>query len=169
MRPADLSVKLTQNIASMGLLLLVRGRMQLYSYQVSLRIWHPSVDPAIITGKLGLQPSITHRAGERRQTPKGRALDGTYAESYWHSDPFAYGEISSTDQVAEDVLSEVCQRLEPYKQFLVLLREQGARLHLQISSFGTRNYAFESSPQLLAACSTLGLSLVHDVYACAQN
>ena len=102
-------------------------------------------------------------------TPKGHPLDGTYAESYWHADPFNYGEYSSTDSIAEDVLFDVCKHLEPRKQFLLLLREQGARLHLQVSSFGSRNYALEFSPELLSACAALGLSLVHDVYSYAQK
>ena len=143
--------------------------MQLYSHQISLRIWHPSIDPSVISGQLGLKPSVTHRAGERRATPKGRPLDGTYAESYWHSDPFNYGEYSSSDSIAEDVLLDVCKHLEPRKQFLLLLREQGARLHVQVSSFGVRNYAFEFSPELLFAFAALGLSLVHDVYGCPQK
>jgi len=32
--------------------------MQRYSFSIALRIWHPNIDPAIITGKLGLQPSL---------------------------------------------------------------------------------------------------------------
>lgn len=143
--------------------------MQLYSYSLALRIWHPSIDPAVISRKLSLLPKHTSTAGRPRQTPNGRVLGGNYAESFWHSDPFALGEYSSTDDAAEDALAEVTKVLQPHKPFLLLLREQGARLHLQISSFSKRNYALELSPDFLAECSALGLSIVHDVYPCTQN
>lgn len=143
--------------------------MQRYSFAIALRIWHPSIDPAVITGKLGLTANHIATAGQPRQTPKGRSLSGVHAESYWHSDPFQRGEYSSTDESAEDALAEVLETLKPQKQFLLLLKEQGARLHLQVSSFSGRNYALELSPQFLAGCAELGLSLVHDVYPYAQH
>ncbi len=143
--------------------------MQDYKFSIALRIWHPSIDPQVITKKLGLQPKFTAFAGQLRQTPNGRPLGGTYAESYWSSDPFGRGEYSSTDNRAEDALAEVLEVLRPHKQFLLLLREQDARIYLQVSSFSGRNYNLELSPQFLASCVELGLSVVHDVYPYAQN
>jgi DNA modification methylase len=143
--------------------------MQRYSFTISLRIWHPSIDPAMITGTLGLPAQHSATAGQPRKTPKGHALDGVHAESYWHSDPFERGEYSSTDESAEDALAEVLQVLKPNGSFLVLLRNQGARIHLQVSSFSGRNYALELSPEFLAGCAELGISVVHDVYPYAQN
>lgn len=143
--------------------------MQRYSFSIALRIWHPNIDPSVITGKLGMPSKYSATAGQARQTPNGRPLSGTHAESYWHSDPFERGEYSSTDEIAEDALADVLAVLRPNKQFLLLLREQGARLHLQVSSFSGRNYALELSPEFLAGCAELGLSVVHDVYPYAQN
>lgn len=143
--------------------------MQNYSYAIALRIWHPNIDPAVISGKLGLPAKVTAMAGRPRLTPQGRALGGTHAESHWTSDPFERGEYLSTDEVAEDALAAVVEILQPNKQFLLLLREQGARIHLQVSSYSARNYAFEFSPLLLQQCAELGLSLVHDVYPQAQR
>lgn len=143
--------------------------MQPYSYSIALRIWHPTIDPAVIGGKLGLPAKFTHVAGHPRQTPKGRTLGGTYAESYWHSDPFERGEYLSTDESAEDALASVLEALQQSKQFLLLLREQGARVHLQVSTHSARNYALEISPQLQEQCAAMGLSLVHDVYPNAQR
>lgn len=143
--------------------------MQLYSYQVALRIWHPSVDPAVITKSLGLKPAVAHRVGDPRVAPKGQPLGGLYAETYWHCDPFDYGERPSTDGLAEDAVTEVLTVLRPHSRFLLLLREQGGRLMLQISSFSARNYAIELPPPLMAELSSLGLSFAHDVYPCAQR
>ncbi len=143
--------------------------VQRYSYSIALRIWHPSVDPAEITANLGLKPKYTNTAGQPRRTPKGRPLDGTYAESYWSADPFGRGEYSSTDDLAEDALAEVLEVLAPHKAFLLSLRESGARIMLQVSSFSGRNYAVELSPALLAQSADLGLSIAHDVYPYAQH
>jgi hypothetical protein len=142
--------------------------MQRYTFSVALRIWHPTIDPEVISRTLGLPARHSSMAGTERATPQGRLLGGTHAESYWHADPFDRGEYESTDDQAEDVLADVADLLAPEKAFLLLLREQGARIHLQVASFGPRNYAVELSPALLLACSALGVSIVHDVYACAQ-
>jgi hypothetical protein len=143
--------------------------MQSYTFSVALRIWHPNIDPDLISTSLGLTAKHSAKAGAQRTTPKGHPLSGTHQESYWHSDPFKRGEYASTDELAEDVLADILDRLSPHKEFLLTLASQGARLHLQIASFSIRNYAFELSPQLLAKCASLGLSFVHDVYPCAQG
>lgn len=143
--------------------------MQNYSFSIALRIWHPNIDPAVISRILGLKAKYSGIAGAQRTTPQGRKLSGTYAESYWHSDPFGRGEYISTDELAEDALASVIEILSPKKSFLLLLREQGARIHLQVASFSHRNYALELSPTFLASCAELGLSLVHDVYPYAQR
>lgn len=145
------------------------SQMQSYTFSVALRIWHPTADPDVISRTLGLKANYSAMAGAERTTPKGRKLAGTHAESYWHSDPFDRGEYSSTDDLVEDVLADVMELLLPKKAFLSLLREQGARVHIQVSSFSNRNYAFELSPTLLATCSELGVSIVHDVYPCRQG
>lgn len=143
--------------------------MHNYSFSVALRIWHPNIDPEVISRSLGLKAKHAAMAGAERTTPKGRKLSGVHAESYWHSDPFERGDYASADDLAEDVLASVVEALAPKKAFLLLLREQGARLHLQVASFSRRNYAFELSPHFLVACGDLGLSVVHDVYPCAQG
>lgn len=143
--------------------------MQSYTFSVALRIWHPSIDPQVISRTLGFKAKHFAMAGAERTTPKGRKLAGTYAESYWYSDPFERGEYASADDLAEDVLASVVEALSPKKSFLLLLREQGARIHLQVASFSHRNYALELAPSFLASCAELGLSVVHDVYPCAQG
>jgi Domain of unknown function (DUF4279) len=143
--------------------------MQSYSFSIAVRIWHPSINPQEVSATLGMRAKHSAIAGSQRTTPNGRALGGVYAESYWHSDPFERGEYASTDDVAEDVLIDVLQLLSPHKEFLLRLKQQGARLHLQVSSFGTRTYALELPPEVLAQFSELGLSFVHDVYPCTQG
>lgn len=143
--------------------------MQSYSFSMALRIWHPNIDPQVISRTLGLNAKHSALAGSERTTPKGRKLGGAHAESYWHSDPFERGDYASTDDLAEDVLASVVETLGSKRAFLLLLREQGARIHLQVSSFSHRNYAIELSPAFLGACGDLGISVVHDVFPCSQG
>ena len=138
--------------------------MQNYSYYLYLKIWHPAISPEIITQELGIEPKNTCMVGEQRRTPKGNKLEGTYRESYWVADPFGRGEYSSTDDLAEDSIIEVIERLQKHGRFLNELREQDARIHLHLSSVSDRNYAIELPPQMLAELARLGVSFVHDVY-----
>ena len=48
-----------------------------------LLIVHPEMDPALITDKLGIQPSQSSRHGQPRVTPKGTTLPGTYTDTRW--------------------------------------------------------------------------------------
>jgi hypothetical protein len=127
------------------------------------------MNPADVTRELGINAEYASVAGDRRKTPKGQLLGGVYPESYWCADPFSRGEYLSTDDLAEDALAEVLQLLAPHRSFLQRLRTEGGRLHLNVSSFSGRNYAFEFPPEFLAKCADLGLSFVHDVYPCEQN
>ena len=51
-------------------------------FQLSVRIRHPSMDPAEISRELEVEPEHSFRAGDRRPSRSG--LHGSvYAESYW--------------------------------------------------------------------------------------
>ena len=143
--------------------------MQNFSFVVALRVWHPRIDPAVISATLGLPPSRQSKAGEPRVTPKGRSLQGSYAESYWSADPFGRGEYRSHEDKVEDVFMDVVETLAPHKDFLLSLRDQGARLHLQVSTHSNRNYALVFAPDLLSKCADLGICLVHDAYPYPQD
>jgi hypothetical protein len=52
-------------------------------FQLSLRIRHPSMDPAVISKELGIEPEHSFRAGESRQSRSGVAPAAFHTESYW--------------------------------------------------------------------------------------
>ena len=143
--------------------------MQRYSYAIRLRIWHPSINPDEITKNLNIAPSTMWKVGQPRTTPKGNPLLGIHAESYWSGIPFGRPEYSSTDDLAEDALTEVVEFLEPHASFLNRLRSENGRVLLEVCSYSGRNYALEFSPSFLARVAAIGLSLVHDVYPVQQN
>jgi hypothetical protein len=143
--------------------------MQTYSFVFALRIWHPSVDPALISATLKVEPKAQGKAGERRRTRSGTLLDGTWRESHWSGDLFQYGECLSHDRSIEDVIFEAVEALKPHSAFLLALRTEGGRLLLQANSFSKRNYALELSPELLSNMAAIGLGFAHDVYPSAQQ
>ena len=137
--------------------------MQLYSHVLNLRIWHPTLDPDVVTSTIGLKPHMAWRAGDPRKTPKGTLLQGTRTEGYWSSDPFSYGWRDSTDDQVEDALEELLKVLEPHRDFLSGISQEGA-VRIWVSTHSDRNFALELPPKMLGRLASLGITFVHDVY-----
>jgi hypothetical protein len=53
------------------------------SFQLSLRIRHPSVDPVVLSGEFRVDPEHAFRAGAPRPSRGGLAPAAFYSESYW--------------------------------------------------------------------------------------
>ena len=56
---------------------------ELPAFELSLRIRHPSVDPADLSRQIGIEATHSFRAGEPRQSHSGRTTGSVYGESYW--------------------------------------------------------------------------------------
>jgi hypothetical protein len=56
--------------------------LQPLPFQLSLRIRHPSLDPADISKELGIEPEHAFRAGQPRHSKSGRT-PAIHTESYW--------------------------------------------------------------------------------------
>ena len=70
---------------------------------------------------------------------------------------------------AEDVIENLVKKLDSQKKFLKILKDQGAKIIIQISSFGEGNYALDLPPKLLNEISELSAGFAHDVYSCEQK
>jgi len=59
-------------------------------FQFSLRIRHPSIDPAELSREFGVEPEHCYRAGEQRALRSVAGTSSVHAESYWLGalDPF---------------------------------------------------------------------------------
>ena len=57
--------------------------LQSLPFQLSLRIKHPSMDPANISKELGIEPEYSFRAGQSRRSKIGVAPAAVHTESYW--------------------------------------------------------------------------------------
>jgi hypothetical protein len=52
-------------------------------FQLSLRIKHPSMDPADISKELGIEPEHSFRSGQPRPSKSGLVPATVHTESYW--------------------------------------------------------------------------------------
>jgi hypothetical protein len=143
--------------------------MHPYTYSITLRVFHPNIDPSEITNVLALEPKRAWKAGDSRQTPNGTPLEGFYRESYWYSDLIPHGEHSSEGNLLEDYLDELAKQLAPSRAFFARVCSEGGRVEFFIGMYGARNYGFELPPSLLSAVADIGLSLTFDVYPYPQN
>ncbi len=131
-----------------------------YRYKVSLRIWHPDIDPDHISDCLKLQPNIVDRVGQVRYLPNGRSIPNSGTETYW---VHAF-DLNSSDQEFEDFLSNKLSELSLHQDLFAEITSSGGRCELFIGFFIKERCGFNFSPQLLHQASLLQLSLALDIY-----
>jgi len=138
--------------------------MSEYEFTISLRIRHPTVDPAKITEALGIEPQHTWRAGDPRRDPAGEELDGDYRESYWMGRLMAAPQLSSDKVSVEIVLKRTLDQLRRSQEFLDELNTDGAVAELQVSLFARENFRLELPAESLALLSRLRVAVALDVH-----
>ena len=138
------------------------------NFTVSLRIRHPTIDPAEITQTLGIEPQHSWKAGESRRAAQGQRVEGSYRESYW------IGEFRELDAglrgvvATEAVLLQAVVLLRRSQPFLTRLQSEGATVELFVEVVGSTEFTLGLSPQLLKLLSKAGLAVVLNVHAEAQ-
>jgi hypothetical protein len=127
-------------------------------YQLSFRIFHPSIDPVVISHKLGILPRYQWMVGSQKKTPKGVALGGTYTSSYWCCD------VATSNQGLNFALQKFTRKLVSHRQFLLRLAQQGS-LEYFIGIFAEGESCGEVLGwEILKAISELQIKLSLDIY-----
>jgi hypothetical protein len=134
-----------------------------YEFTMSLRIRHPSVEPAEITRILGIDPQHTWRAGDARRDPGGGMLEGSYRESYWMCRLMAEPELASTGIGVESEVTRTLAQLRKSFEFLEALKAQGGEVELIVSIFAREDFRIELSPDSLAQLGRLGVTIALEV------
>ena len=137
-----------------------------YSYSVSLRISHPTMDPGALTKSLRLKPSNAWTAGEPRRTPNGKPLKGINRESFWTARLIQKRFATTPTRSLEAALAAELRRLNKHRALFRRIQRDGGRTELFIGIFGENgsNFGGELDAELLASLSKLGLSLGLDIY-----
>ena len=141
--------------------------MNKYSNSISLRIFHPTIDPTRITEVLGREPTRASWAGAPRTTRKGDPLPGTYRESYWTSGRLRGGEWAPESWSSRDLttgIEELLWELAEHKRFFAELRSEGGTVEFFIGWFldGMTGEVFRHD--LLRKLADLQVDLSFDVY-----
>ncbi len=70
------------------------AKPDLRPFQFSLRIRHPSIDPAELSREFGVLPEHSYRAGDQRALRSVAAQSAVHTESYWLGslDPFDWSQ-----------------------------------------------------------------------------
>jgi hypothetical protein len=134
---------------------------QAYYFRVTLALKHPSASLSYLSKALGLEPLREWRSGEPRTSPRGRALEGLWSDSYWAAQlPFPRG------AALEEALEQLAADLEPHRSLLQSHRSSGGTAYLLLGVFlEDFNGGFSIAPELLARYASLGLALDFDLYA----
>lgn len=154
-----------------------------FPFELSLRIRHPSIDPAAITTALAIEPEHSFKAGDEHRSSRGAALKRS--ESYWLatlSDQnypakaqflgSSVDDLVSQSAAARAMMSNVSwsivrwlvalSRIEREHSFFSRLRKEGGRVTLlmQLSpAVGTLTL----SPDTAKIIAELGIELEMDV------
>lgn len=128
-------------------------------YGVRILIKHPHIDPSKITDVLRLKPNSTTIAGAPRTTPKGGPLPGVYPESAWSH----WFDVERNRRFFQDV-TKLIDRLEPYKEFLHEIVDQGGTVDLIVNLPGDINIGDALGWRDMARLAALRIDLGVEVF-----
>jgi len=129
------------------------------SFQVTLAIRHPNIDPSDISRALSLPPTRQTRAGQQRVTPTGELLKGTYQFSSWGH---AFDARAVTD--LSEFLPCLLDRLTPHGTYFLELIRDGGNVELFCGVFADVNWDESFHHTLLRRLAEMGIDLRLDVY-----
>jgi Domain of unknown function (DUF4279) len=101
------------------------------TYAMSLRVRHPTLDPALLTETLHLEPLHSWRMGEPRRSVTGAALGGEHRDSYW-SAPLPGQAVGVAAFPLEMFLGQQLVQLNRHREFLASLQTEGGQISLLV-------------------------------------
>jgi hypothetical protein len=152
-------------------------------FELALRIRHPSIDPAVISRELRLDPEHSFRAGEPRESVSGIAAAAVHGESYWLAtlDPDAWAATSAASfdfpgrarsaQVKERMRAMVTDSLglaltlgtthflRAHADFVRRIQSEGGDVGLIVELPSTTAQSFTLTPQVAKVLSDLSISV----------
>jgi len=138
--------------------------MSEYEFTVSLRIRHPTIDPATISAMLGIQPQHAWRAGEVRCDPSGAELGGAHHDSYWISRLMDEPQLSSDSISVERVILQTLSQLRRSRAFLEQLNAEGGVAELLVSVYAREDFRLELPSDSLTLLGRMHLAVALDVH-----
>ncbi|WP_373317257.1 DUF4279 domain-containing protein [Chitinibacter tainanensis] len=129
-------------------------------HEVSLRIWHPSIEPEDITRNLNLRADIQNRPGEIRQNRMGNPIPNSGQGTYW------VHEYASSPHELETNLERIMQHLLANKSLISEISQTGGRCELFVGIFlGNYSMGLDFRPELMSIAAELNIHLALDLYS----
>jgi hypothetical protein len=152
-------------------------------FQLSLRIRHPSMDPADISKELGIEPEHSFRSGQPRHSKSGLATVALHTESYWLAplDPESWFGTAPFGPLANMAISQklidsvVSQNLawslslcavrfnKAHAAWLQTICAEGGEISLLVTLSATTVNAFSLPPQVSRLFGELGITLEFEI------
>jgi hypothetical protein len=138
--------------------------MSEYEFTVSLRIRHPTIDPAAISATLGIEPQHSWRAGELRCDPSGAELGGAHHDSYWMGRVMDEPQLSSDSVSVERVILKTLSQLRRAQSFFEQLNAEGGVAELLVSLYAREDFRLEFPSDSLTLLGRMHLAVALDVH-----
>ena len=139
--------------------------MSAYEFTVSLRIRHPTIDPAKISAALGIEPQHTWRAGEPRCDAAGVELGGAHHDSYWMGRLTEAPQLSSNGVSVEGVILRTLTHVRLVQPFLEELNAEGGVAELLVSLYARNDFRLELLPDSLTLLGRMHLAVAFDIHS----
>jgi hypothetical protein len=147
-------------------------------FQLSLRIRHPSMDPADISRTFKIEAEHSFRAGGPRTSSTGSATASVYSESYWLGVLKPVGPLvdvsfpgDQRSQIAQKQLAQATRSLTwalalrtsrfftPHKDFLRRVRSEGGEATLLVTIYNGEVSSFTLAPGASQLLGELGIAV----------
>ena len=160
-----------------------RAIYQAQPFQLSIRIRHPSMDPAFISKELRIEPEHSFLAGEPRRSQSGAPSAAVHTESYWLAalEPAAW--LSDTPSAIAEMLAVSQQRMnaavtknlgwalslcaarfgKSHDAFLRQIRSEGGQVSLLIALTPDVVSSFNLSPEVSRIFGDIGITLEFEI------
>jgi hypothetical protein len=152
-------------------------------FQLSLRIKHPSMDPADISNELGIEPEHSFRAGQPRHSKSGLGVAAVHTESYWLAplDPTSwfgnptFAEPLKLAITQEHINATIARNLtgalglcaarfsKAHGTLLHTIRSEGGEISLLVTISPTAVNTFSLLPQISQLLGELGITLEFEI------
>lgn len=128
------------------------------TYAVALRVRHATLDPAVLTGTLHLEPAHSWKAGDPRVSQTGAPLGGQHRDSYW-SAPLPVETTAGAIPPLEVGLSQQLLQLSRHRDFFKRLESEGAEMFLVLEVSPDAGSALTFGPVLVRRLADLNLAI----------